>query len=76
MSSCCSWVWGRILKLRSVTQPLISVSIGNGDDTSFWFDSWHPSGPLYQKYNTSLLKNLALSTKSSIANFIKDNNGK
>lgn len=40
----CSWVWNKILKTRSVAQPLIKTMIGDGKTTSFWYDNCHPLG--------------------------------
>ena len=45
-----SWTWQNILKLREVIRPLLTHKIGNGYDTFLWLDSWHPSGPLFQRW--------------------------
>lgn len=54
-------------------QPPISVSIGDGRNTSFWFDTWHPCILwVLLKFPESLLKCLGLSLKSKVVEFIKD----
>lgn len=42
----CSWAWKRLLRLRYVYQQHFRWRIGNGKAVSFWFDPWHPNGPL------------------------------
>lgn len=42
----CSWAWKRLLRLRYVYQQHFRWRIGNGKTVSFWFDPWHPNGPL------------------------------
>ncbi|XP_071700523.1 uncharacterized protein [Rutidosis leptorrhynchoides] len=41
-SSC----WRGIINMRDVLRKHIFHSVGDGRNTSFWFDIWHPSGPL------------------------------
>lgn len=41
-----SWIWKKLLKLRDEVTPFIRVEIGNGENASFWFDSWLPHGRL------------------------------
>ena len=44
----CSWSWKKILELRSDVQLNFLWKIGDGAFVSFWFDNWHPKGPLYK----------------------------
>lgn len=41
-----SWSWRNLLKIRSCIRDSFYVQIGNGKDTSMWFDNWHQLGPL------------------------------
>lgn len=66
----CSWVWNKILKMRSLTQPLIKTIIGNGQGTSFWFDNWHPMGLLYQKFSEKLLKSFRIKKEAVVADCV------
>ncbi|XP_018435547.2 uncharacterized protein LOC108807802 [Raphanus sativus] len=42
-----SWMFRRLLKLRSKALEFIRISIGRGDITFFWWDPWTPFGSLY-----------------------------
>ena len=50
-----SWVCRKILLLREEAQLFIRHLIGNGADTYFWYDYWHPIGPLYKYFSENLL---------------------
>ena len=43
----------KLLKLRTIGQGFINEVIGNGQETNFWCDRWHPIGPLYLHFNLS-----------------------
>ncbi|XP_071694395.1 uncharacterized protein [Rutidosis leptorrhynchoides] len=43
-----SWVWRKILSIRQLVRHLIVHVVGNGSNTSAWFDSWTDFGPLAQ----------------------------
>ena len=60
----CSSIWRKILKIRNTAKLLISVDIGAGKGTPFWFDNWLSLGPLYLKFPESLLRDLKLSKLS------------
>lgn len=36
----CSWIWRKIMRLRSVALQFISYSTADGDLISLWFDPW------------------------------------
>jgi hypothetical protein len=40
------WSWKKILQFRDVIREHIVCKLGNGKDTSIWFDNWFPGGPL------------------------------
>ena len=42
-----SWIFRKLLKLRPLALRFLSISIGNGDSSFFWWDPWTPFGPLY-----------------------------
>lgn len=39
-------MWKKILKLRDMAQQFYKVDIGNGSNTSFWFDCWSELGAI------------------------------
>ncbi|XP_063936141.1 uncharacterized protein LOC135147211 [Daucus carota subsp. sativus] len=36
----CSWIWRKVLKLRTLAKRFILYKLGNGISTSLWFDPW------------------------------------
>ncbi|KAF8116443.1 hypothetical protein N665_0017s0005 [Sinapis alba] len=43
-----SWMWKKILKFRDKAKDLQQMKVGDGNGTSFWFDSWSPMGRLHE----------------------------
>ncbi|XP_056860217.1 uncharacterized protein LOC108838378 [Raphanus sativus] len=43
-----SWVWRRLLRLRSTAKQFLSMEVHNGQATRFWTDIWHPRGRLIE----------------------------
>ncbi|KAJ9564713.1 hypothetical protein OSB04_000679 [Centaurea solstitialis] len=41
-----AWGWRKIVRLRGMFREHIVHQIGNGENTSLWFDNWHAAGPL------------------------------
>lgn len=41
-----SWMWGKILKYRSIAKGFYRVSVKNGKQTSFWHEAWSDLGCL------------------------------
>lgn len=42
-----SWMWRKLLKYRDLAKQFLKMKVGNGNRTSFWFDSWSPLGCSY-----------------------------
>lgn len=61
----------KLFNLGPSVYPYIRHVIGDGEDMSFWFDSWHPIGPPHQKFSRKLLYALGLSEGSKVAQFFK-----
>lgn len=40
------WCWRKLLKIRDLFKAYFKVQLGNGKNTSFWYDNWLPIGPL------------------------------
>lgn len=47
----CFWAWRKLLGLRDHFQQHFKWIIGDGRSTSFWFDPWHPQGPLNRVFS-------------------------
>ena len=43
-----SWMWRKLLKLRSLAIQLTSKEVNSGDSTSFWYEKWSPLGQLIE----------------------------
>lgn len=41
-----SWMWNNLLELRGTVRNHIWVKLGNGMNTSMWYDKWCSEGPL------------------------------
>lgn len=67
-----SWVWRKMLNIRIIVQPHIKTIIGNGKDTSLWYDNWHPLGPLAEKVRPRILYESGLPKGSKVSFIIKN----
>ncbi|GJV95770.1 putative reverse transcriptase domain, reverse transcriptase zinc-binding domain protein [Tanacetum coccineum] len=41
-----SWGWLKLLQLRDIVKPFFWTKLGNGNDTSLWYDTWCSHCPL------------------------------
>lgn len=71
----CSWVWRKLLKLRSMMQPHLRYIIGDGKSTKFWYDNWHPMEPLNRKFTKKLLWSCGLNENAEVEQFIEKGTG-
>lgn len=62
-----SWTWRMILKLRPIAERFLKHVIGNGVNTSFWFDSWTPMGPLIKLLGVEGPRALRLPLNTKVA---------
>nr|GEU41753.1 hypothetical protein [Tanacetum cinerariifolium] len=46
LTSCMSWNWRNILKLRDCVKPFLWSQVGNGLSTSIWYDMWCSQSPI------------------------------
>lgn len=38
------WLWKRLIWIRDKFPHLVGKELGIGQNTSFWYESWHPWG--------------------------------
>lgn len=63
----CSWAWKRILHLRSEFRLSFLWRVGDGRFISFWYDHWHPRGPLNLLFSDSLIYSSGLPIHATVA---------
>lgn len=65
----CSWCWRDILKLRDVARKHIRVDIGNGENCSLWFDSWHHLGPIARRFGNRIIYDSGLGRHARVGRY-------
>lgn len=63
----CSWTWKKLLSLRDLIQHHFKWRVGNGLSVSFWFDHWHPRGPLYKLFSDREIYSFGISRLATVA---------
>lgn len=67
-----SWVWRKMLNLRTIVHPHIKTIIGNGLTASLWFDNWHPLGPLAERFGSRVIYDSGLPSDSTVSTIIRN----
>ena len=62
-----SWIWKALLKLRNLAEQFLRCYIGNGRNTSFWYDHWTPMGPLIKIIGPSGPAQLGVPLQSTVS---------
>ncbi|GJR38164.1 hypothetical protein Tco_1213848 [Tanacetum coccineum] len=65
-----SWGWRKVLKLRHTIRRFIRSRIGNGMETSIWFDSWTDLDPLANRITPRDIARAGLSLQSKVKDVI------
>ncbi|GJX41809.1 hypothetical protein Tco_0256799 [Tanacetum coccineum] len=65
-----SWGWRKILKLRPIIRKFIWSKIGNGRNTSLWFDTWADFEPLAAQISPRDIVRSGLSLQSKVQDVI------
>lgn len=60
-----SWIWKKILKLRSIAKIFHKKAIGNGKNISFWFENWSDKGVLADLLGERGITDLGMNQKRS-----------
>lgn len=66
----CSWIWRKVLKLRSIAINFVQFSIGNGLKTSLWFDPWVQHKPFVSFVHDPLIINSGILPKARVADIL------
>ena len=66
-----SWVWRKILNLRTIVLPHIKVIVGNGQNTSLWYDNWSTLGPLATRYGSRIIYDSRLTKDTTVSSIIR-----
>ncbi|KAF8412252.1 hypothetical protein HHK36_000212 [Tetracentron sinense] len=67
-----SWAWRQILRSRILAKEMISHLIGNGCNTSIWFDPWHPKGILQEAIGPNLQRAARLTSSAMVSELLCD----
>ncbi|XP_071705351.1 uncharacterized protein [Rutidosis leptorrhynchoides] len=65
-----SWGWRKILSIRHRIRHLIFHVIGNGLQTSAWYDSWNDFGPLADVITSREIHHATLNKRSKVDDLI------
>ncbi|GAA0158199.1 reverse transcriptase [Lithospermum erythrorhizon] len=66
-----SWTWIELLKIRVSLKPFIQYAVGNGENVSFLFDSWHKLGFLNENMSIRDISLLRIDPNDSVARALK-----
>ncbi|XP_010530574.2 PREDICTED: uncharacterized protein LOC104807150 isoform X3 [Tarenaya hassleriana] len=69
-----SWNLRKLLQMRNQAREFIGVKLGNGRDTSFWYDSWLDIGPLIVFIGETGPGLLRLPKSATVADAVRNGN--
>ncbi|GJX90860.1 reverse transcriptase domain, reverse transcriptase zinc-binding domain protein [Tanacetum coccineum] len=67
-----SWSWRIMVDLRDKMKPFVSVVIGDGKDTSVWYDSWNGNKALASVISKKDIYDARFCNKAVVADMIKN----
>ncbi|GJT56748.1 putative reverse transcriptase domain-containing protein [Tanacetum coccineum] len=65
-----SWGWRKILQLREYVKPFFWTEVGNGLNTSLWYDRWCSLGPLIRLLSPRDIYREGYSLNSCVADLV------
>ncbi|GJU63652.1 putative RNA-directed DNA polymerase [Tanacetum coccineum] len=68
-----SWGWRKILQLRPIVREFIWHKVGNGSNTSLWYDRWCAASPLANHVSNRDVFRAGLSLSSCISDIVAGN---
>lgn len=60
------------MKLRDKAQQFVQWQIGTGEHVYFWYDNWHPKGPLLKAYGAGILRYSCLNDMVKVSKIITE----
>lgn len=67
-----SWTWRKLLELRLLALQFVRSRLGNGRDTSFWYDVWSPFGQFIAHLGPSGPRALRIRKEAMVADATRD----
>lgn len=61
-----SWIWRKLLKLRTLAKQFLLMEVHNGQTVQFWTDLWHPNGRLIEIFGETGTQNLGIARSAKI----------
>lgn len=67
-----SWVWRKLLKLKSLAKGFLRMNINDGKNVRFWSDVWHPQGRLIELTGEIGTQKLGIAREARICDVLRD----
>ena len=65
-----SWIWRKMLGLRSSIQNYIRIVIGDGESTYLWHDYWSPLGSLFSRFGHRIMLDSGIPPNSKVSSIV------
>ena len=65
-----SWMWRKMIKMRGVARRFHKKDLGNGRNTSFWFDHWSEKGVLITLLGERGIVDMGIKREATVAEAI------
>ena len=66
----CSWIWRKVLGLRGLAKRFVKFQLGNGMNTSLWFDPWWRNESLALSFADPIIRAAGSSINASVYTLI------
>ncbi|GJT56896.1 putative reverse transcriptase domain-containing protein [Tanacetum coccineum] len=67
-----SWGWRKLLQLREIVKPFLWKQVGNGLQTSLWYDTWCDQSPLSNYLSPRMIAREGYNLRMCVADVIED----
>jgi hypothetical protein len=67
-----SWSWKKLLKLINVAKQFLSFKVGDGNKIFLWYDTWHPEGCLFDKFEYRVIYDAGRNIGPRVSSIIRD----